>query len=407
MSKQDWQNGFITGLSTSGSVGGNVIDCNMYFHPTDPPEDTNKIWVKAEQQHRNVEIDNVISSIAQSNVVSTGKVIDSLNMNSNSMMAEFGSNTIYALALNIHKEYNIDTNTLTDLLPSDTGNGDCAICNVKGTIYLFRPDITNDKLEISTYDPITNTKNIIITESSTISQYITLSVVNNDIYIVGYHPKSMNDSGKIYKFSIDDGSLTYTNVQLGDSLRYNVGSACVGTNIYFFGGESSVSNVTNTIFKYDTVTNTLTTLDITLSNPSTYTAAAIGTDIYIFDDGTSIQKLNTINETIETLDGINLTSNTLGNSKSCVAVGNKIYVNCENGLEIFTAIPEINANSAKILTYNCKPFSKRPPIKLIDSEVLKLNVSGFKYYLGDADNYGSLKETYVYDKDTSSWVLTY
>lgn len=83
-------------------------------------------------------------------------------------------------------------------------------------------------------------------------------------------------------------------------------AATVGDNIYIFGGRSA-SGALNTIYRFDTTTNTLTLLNVTLPSVN-YAAAAVtcGTDIYILGGyGTAyyntILKFDTTNETISTL----------------------------------------------------------------------------------------------------------
>ena len=62
----------------------------------------------------------------------------------------------------------------------------------------------------------------------------------------------------------------------------NTSAAAVGNNIYIFGGYTG-NGTLNTILKFDTTTETITTLSTTLPSEVSHTsAAAVGNNIYIF-----------------------------------------------------------------------------------------------------------------------------
>ena len=69
----------------------------------------------------------------------------------------------------------------------------------------------------------------------------------------------------------------------------------LGTNIYIFGGNNG-SKATDTILKFDTTTETLETLSVTLpSARQGQMGAAVGTNAYIFGGQNKTEVLRVIN----------------------------------------------------------------------------------------------------------------
>ena len=154
--------------------------------------------------------------------------------------------------------------------------------------------------------------------------FLKVALVGTDIYIFG--GDTVTD--EIYKFDTTTETITTLTTKL-PSARKDYGGCSVGTNIYFFGGNNS-SGYLSEILKFDTTTETITTLSATL--PSGYKVHygthLVGNDIYISGVMTNLYKttmfkFDTTTETITTL------SATLPNENMCAAatqvVGNTIY----------------------------------------------------------------------------------
>lgn len=75
-----------------------------------------------------------------------------------------------------------------------------------------------------------------------------------------------------------------------------IGAVTIGTQIYLFGGySSSLDNYLDKIYRFNTETQALYTLDLKLPRPAShFGAAALGTKIYIFGGYNGIDGFDTI-----------------------------------------------------------------------------------------------------------------
>jgi hypothetical protein len=114
--------------------------------------------------------------------------------------------------------------------------------------------------------------------------------------------------------------------------RYNASAVLVETNAYLFGGGKSSGRGTdgqcNEILKFDTTTETITTLSAKSPEDIRGSATAlVGTNVYLFSDElyrkNTIYKFDTLTETTTTLS-VTLSTGRAG--ASAVAVGNTAYI---------------------------------------------------------------------------------
>ena len=155
--------------------------------------------------------------------------------------------------------------------------------------------------------------------------------VGTDCYIFGGYDGNRRQN-TIIKFDSVSQSVSTLSTTL--PLFLSETSACaVGTDCYIFGGHSK-SSYRDTIIKFDSVSQTATTLSATLPREvSKASACAVGTDCYIFGGFnspsiypvyySSIMKFDSVSQTATTL------SATLPNkiySSSACAVGTNCYV---------------------------------------------------------------------------------
>lgn len=107
-----------------------------------------------------------------------------------------------------------------------------------------------------------------------------VGVVGTDIYLFGGNTTGNVNLNTIVKFD----TTTETVTTLGTTLPYNMygmGVGVYGTTIYLLGGWTSSSQ--NTIRKFDTTTNTLTTINVTMPvAESNVGYATVGTNVYLF-----------------------------------------------------------------------------------------------------------------------------
>lgn len=91
-------------------------------------------------------------------------------------------------------------------------------------------------------------------------------------------------------------NLELVGTKLPSSQTQFIGSACVGDNIYLFGGQNNTSSTmrTSSILKFNTITEELTTLSTTLPDRAmNIRCCSIGTKIYLFGGslyGSSVMK---------------------------------------------------------------------------------------------------------------------
>jgi N-acetylneuraminic acid mutarotase len=129
-------------------------------------------------------------------------------------------------------------------------------------------------------------------------------VVGKIIYIFGGYSGGYKNT--IYKFDTETETLTLLSVTLPSALG-EVVTIVIGTKIYLLGG-GNTSGYVNTICRFDTETETIETLSVTLPNAlRSFGAGVVGTKIYIFGglDGSAyssaIYMLDTEAETITKL----------------------------------------------------------------------------------------------------------
>ena len=189
---------------------------------------------------------------------------------------------------------------------------------------------TKDYIDHNKQDKLTAGENITIEDDGTISAegeppitiVDTLPEANEENYLKG----KIYTQGELLEY-ISKVALSEPNIFLTNNLPVILeasAAAAVGTNIYIFGGYDN-SNYRNTIYKFDTISNSITTLSTVLpSQRSGASAVSIGTNIYIFGGRSSgsgytstIYKFNTTNETITTL------SATLPRALSGIAISKK------------------------------------------------------------------------------------
>lgn len=262
-------------------VGGGGAGLNIAYGNT-APDDTTKLWVKAEEP----------SAV----VVSSG--------------------------------LNFEPTGIEEIGNMEQGGAGVACAAVGNKIYLFGGMYQYNKRtnSIRVYDTVAKTIETLSVTLSSQYAYLATGVVGTKIYLFA----GQEGSGYYKRIHIFD-TETNTIQTLSDTLPvvacYGLASATVGTSIYLFGGAGN--SYYNHIVKFDTVTNTATKLDTALPN-SFYlaTAVAFETKVYIFggkgsNTYNSIFVFDTEKQTISTLD-VTLPTATYGMSSALF--GSKIYL---------------------------------------------------------------------------------
>lgn len=188
----------------------------------------------------------------------------------------------------------------------------------------------------------------------------TSSIVGNKVYIFGgmqYSNGGTIDLNEIVKFNIETEEITTLSTTL-PSKRSLSKSVAIGNNIYIFSGKNQESStITGDILKFDTTTETISTITSDFVIPHASCLVAIGTDIYIIggnkyftgNSSKEILKFDTITETIEILD-LTLPKGIM--NVSAVAVGTNIYIFNYNFSISENVIYKIDLANKTIKNYN-------------------------------------------------------
>lgn len=176
-------------------------------------------------------------------------------------------------------------------------------------------------------------------------------VLGTNAYLFGGYQKGGSRIDKIYKFDVTTETTTTLSARLPNETS-NIGCGVVETNIYLFGGYlgGNSSGRSNIICKFDTISETITTLTATL--PKTVQdvgTAVIGDIIILFAEG-SIYRFNTGLETIEDLNitcASNLSSATIGTNVYLFGDGTKKIYSYDSISNKLTTLAETLPDSIK------------------------------------------------------------
>ena len=169
----------------------------------------------------------------------------------------------------------------TDLPKDFYGNAFAAVGN---KIYLF----LNKTLQV--WDVSSNEVDTSISITSSISPYSTASAVGNNVYLFGGY---LNDTflDTIYKFNTETNTLVTLETKMPVPISY-AKSVSIDNKIYIFGGSINLrlegnfwrSDDVNSIYVFDTETDTITRANVSMSISQRFpSVAAVGRHIYIFE----------------------------------------------------------------------------------------------------------------------------
>lgn len=179
------------------------------------------------------------------------------------------------------------------------------------------------------------------------------AVVGTKIYLFGGYGDHYVNS--IYVFDTQTDTISTLSTKLPVAAT-RIGAAAIGSKIYLFGGcyayISDYGDYVKTIWEFDTETNSISTLDVTLPTARPYHAAAVGTKIYLFEetisDNSTIRVFDVESNTISELDII-------ARAPDAIAVGGtKIYI-----LNRYTEIQVFDTECGTISVLDVKMPSSR------------------------------------------------
>lgn len=227
--------------------------------------------------------------------------------------------------------------------------------------------------------------------------YMASSVVGNKIYLFGGKNSNTGINSKaIYIFDAETETAQLLDNVFQNEIMYATAEA-VGDKIYIFGGKSSYV-VYNTIYEFDTKTNKLTTLDVTLPRKmNSMCSAVFGKNIFLFggwddtsaDTSNRILVFNTENKSIKfdksyvPVFAMCMSAESIGDTIYLFGGGDSRYFDSIHAFNLSVDIPASHVlieSGVSDNTFNILP----------NVEIGVKNV-----YLGNADGLGERVDAYI------------
>lgn len=371
-------------VNVPSSSGG--ADLNIYYGDT-APEDTSKLWIKSSEP-TNI----TFTADPEQSVPNVSSSLDGPDISREQIAAIgediwiFGQSCNYGgtyTSVNVNK-YNTKTKALTDLgFSIDSQFGAAVAIPSQKKIYYIRGS------SLRVLDVETNERGYLTTNSSYFSNNKAGVAIGNTIYFIGDN----------YAVIYNTLNNTYTTKSLGFSCT-KPGLAVVGKYIYIFCNRNGSSAFPN-IYKYDTETNDKTLLSVQMPTTSTNngwcTTLVVGSSIYYFlPNKKNIYKFDTVTETIITLEQ-QLPS--IAGQPNAI-VGNKAY---------FIGSPLYDGSNSSLIMTFAPTFSLPQNDILIQEGYLKntfdlvkaptkVEMSAQNAYKGNASGEAEFVDAYVFDK---------
>ena len=171
-------------------------------------------------------------------------------------------------------KYDTINNKLTELATNTIYNSSSAACAIDNDAYLFGGSSYGTrivKVSGSTGSPVALSATLPTSISSACA-----AAVGTNAYIF--------KTGIIYKFNSLSNTTTTLSATFNSNITNYITAVAVGTDIFLFGGyDNSTSKYINTIYKFDTTTETVTEHELTLPyQMGCAGGVAIGKTVYLF-----------------------------------------------------------------------------------------------------------------------------
>ena len=373
------------------------------------PEDTSKLWIKANEP-ANVSVGSDIDGVESIGYldytlpVSLSGVIRCVKV-ANNVYIFGGSSNIY--------KYNMETKEISTTSATYNFYNRVSVTTVGTKIYLFGGITSLDGYgtrcqDITIFDTETDQ---ILASYGILPKYFNgmgCVAVGTKIYLFGGTDTTSPTSSKyifntIYVFDTDTNSLTTLTNTLPFAC-YEMTCSLVGNKIYLFGG-SILGGYTDTIIVFDIETKNVTTLDTKLPTACSLTGCGvIGTKVYLFGGrgASSLDTINVFDTNTETVTTLDTTLPIVSSSMGTVTNGNKIYLfggtNDTNSIKVFTLTHELANGDIEIQSGLLKN-----KFNLINTENNKVEISVENVYIGNTNNEAELCEAYLHNG--TEWVV--
>ena len=217
--------------------------------------------------------------------------------------------------------------TLSVKLP--TGTSDTSAVAIGSNAYIFGGKSTYLDTIVK-FDSINETITTLSAKLPQVLHSTSAVAIGSNAYIFGGSYGNSDDYSVdiIQKFDSITETITTLSATLPKILN-KTSAVGINDNIYIFGGASELSNRNNSIYCFNCINETTETLEVTLpSSRYSTSAVAIGSNAYIFGGYSStyldtIVKFDSINETTETLE---VTLPSVRSKTSAVAIGSNAYI---------------------------------------------------------------------------------
>lgn len=236
------------------------------------------------------------------------------------------------------------TETLSVTLPATAYGIRSAAIGSK--IYLVSGWTFNPLNTINVFDTTTNTIETLDVTIPATNLLPSIAAVGSKIYLFGGRDANSVGSAAINVFDTETNTIETLSVSLPNSIVMPLGEtytptndiscAAIGSKIYLFGGCYKTSDLgsricTNAILVFDTETNTVDTLSVSLPNKSDdITSVAIGTKIYLFNgrnyNNDVLQTIQVFDTETNTIEMSNVVSHAVYAPFNILLVGDKLYV---------------------------------------------------------------------------------
>lgn len=372
----------------------NVINpsLNVHFGQT-APEDISKLWVKTDEYPNDVIISPKI--IGEENIMTYGVVtLPSYETNVgvacvDDKMYLFGGSRSSTLIRKVDMNTGEITTLPISLIIGSSNYPQTIILDKK--IYLFGSSVGDERYPVNVFDTETETVVTLKMGISGYYDYCTATSMGDVIYMFGGKTRQI--------FSYDTKTGTFiTHSFLLPEAHNRKGVATVGTKIYMFCGYKYYSgsqnhSETNTIFIFDTTTGTTTISNVTVPYSGVVRPVAVGTDIYLLGCGTTIYVYDTLHDTINTLD-ISLTKTTA--LAGVCLYGTDIYLvggntSSANTIDKFSLQSPLKHNVLQIQS----TIGDGSWCKLMKNPLLETSIK--KVFIGNEDGYAEETDAYIYD----------
>ena len=391
------------------TMGGGGADLNIDFGST-PPTDTSKLWVPLGSKPDAVEC-SPIFNYGPNRIEDFGVKLPEMQKDTPIIQIVDGIMYIIGGAKN-GSSNPVNTITTVDLatkeistksykFPVGINNASSAVIN--GNIYVLGGNAAkpySSAKETNTvykYDVTAGTIEQVgtLNASASYSRNNAVAIGTDIFYIYGETPK-------VYKYD----TVTNTVSLCPNSTGITNHSPCVavGNLIFYFRGYQKTSGTTDNVYVYDTSAQQMTQLNGVVC-PIAITGAAGyvgGNTIFLFDSYDSL-KIYTFDVATYGIQELSATVINAANYRNAVPSGLDIYLCGSSGIfdDIDKFTTDVVLENNKLLLQ--ADFGFTNPFPIVNDGKTKITAYLRNAYLGDSNNHAKLTNAFIYDATANEW----